>query len=150
MTLSEKIIEDIKTAMKSRDQDQLLVLRGLNSAIKNKLIDKKEQDSTVEVLSEEDSLSVLLSEAKKRKDAVLTYTQGGREDLANKEKMELQIIEKYLPAQLSKEEVSEKIKLVLANNPEVKEIGPAMGLVMKELKGKADASLVSEVLKSFF
>ena len=68
MTLSEKIIEDIKTAMKSKDQDQLLVLRGLNSAIKNKLIDRKEQDSTIEVLSEEDSLSVILSEAKKRKD----------------------------------------------------------------------------------
>ncbi|PIT93019.1 MAG: aspartyl-tRNA amidotransferase [Candidatus Harrisonbacteria bacterium CG10_big_fil_rev_8_21_14_0_10_38_8] len=150
MTLSEKIIEDIKTAMKSKDQDQLLVLRGLNSAIKNKLIDRKEQDSTIEVLSEEDSLSVILSEAKKRKDAVLIYAQAGRDDLVNKEKEELQIIEKYLPAQLSKEEVSEKIKSILDNNPEVKEIGPAMGLVMKELKGKADASLVSEVLKSFF
>ena len=138
--LKEKLTDDLKTAMKSADQLTVGVLRLLMAAIKNKEIEKRTQ------LSEEEVLQVLSSEAKKRKDSIDVFSQGGREDLAKKEREELLILEQYLPKQLSAEETEQIITRVLAR-VSIKEFGPVMKEVMKELKGKADGKLVSEIIK---
>ena len=138
--LKEKLTDDLKTAMKNADQLTVGVLRLLMAAIKNKEIEKRTQ------LSEEEVLQVLSNEAKKRKDSIDVFSQGGREDLAKKEREELLILEQYLPKQLSAEETEQIINRVLTR-VSVKEFGPVMKEVMKELKGKADGKLVSGIIK---
>lgn len=142
--LKEKLTDDLKTAMKNADQLTVGVLRLLIAAIKNKEIEKRAQ------LSDEEVLQVLSSEAKKRKDSIDMFNRGGREDLAKKEKEELSILEQYLPKQLSAEEVKkiieDKIETLRSASGDIS-FGNTMKEVMKELKGKADGKLVSEIIK---
>lgn len=146
--LYQKITGDLKKSLKSGDGFRLGILRMLSAALHNKEIEKKSkgQDS---ILSEDEIIEVLLKEAKKRKEAAEIYQKGNRNDLSEKETKELEIIKKYLPEQLSKEEVE---KIVIAtiekiNAVAVKDFGKVMAEAMKELKNKADASLVSEIVK---
>jgi len=98
---------------------------------------------------EEEVIEILVKEAKKRKEAAEIYNKGGRNDLAEKEKKELEIVQKYLPEQLSEIEVEKIVKTVVEKSgvKNIKEFGRLMGEVMKELKGKADAKLVGEIIK---
>ena len=137
---------DLKTAMKSGEQARLTVLRGLLSTFNNKAIEKRAKSGKEETLTDDEILSCLMTEAKKRKDSIALYTQGNRADLAASEKQELEIIQAYLPKQLSKEETEATVTAILAKSTS-KEFGPVMKEVMKELKGKADAALVTELVK---
>ncbi|OGY64524.1 MAG: hypothetical protein A3I24_04105 [Candidatus Harrisonbacteria bacterium RIFCSPLOWO2_02_FULL_41_13b] len=147
--LKQRVLSDIKDAMKSGDQNKVGVLRLVSSAIKNKEIEMKPKLGDSE-MPEDMVLAVIMMEAKKRKEAIEIFKQGGRNDLAEKEQMELAIIQGYLPQQLSKEEVEKEIEKILGDNLLAGNFGLAMKEVMKSLKGKADGSLVGEILKKKF
>ena len=146
--LHQKITIDLKVALKSGDSFRVGTLRMLLSSLHNKEIEKKGKglEST---LSDDEAIEVLSREAKKRKEAIEAYEKGNRTDLAQKETKELEIIEKYLPEQLSEEEIEKIITAAIKKTGAVtvKDFGKVMGEAMKELKGKADASLVSKIVR---
>lgn len=166
MELRRKIQEDLKTALKEKKELELSVLRLLNAAIINKEKEKRYKKSretpalTEEELEKESQLtdeevvSVISSEVKKRKEAILGFEKGKREDLVEKEKKEKEILEKYLPTReagtrLSEGEIKklamEVIKKIGAKN--IKEMGKVMAELIPKIKGKADGGLVSKVVK---
>lgn len=145
MALREKISEDVKTALKGGKPVETGVLRLLISALNNKAIDKKGKTGS-EDLSEEEVIQVLMTEAKKRRESIEIFTKGDRKDLADKEKLELAIVQGYLPKQISKEEAEKLVSEILKKSGAT-EIGLAMKAVMAELKGKADAGMVSQLVK---
>lgn len=147
MSIQTQIKDEIKEAMKAKDELRLTVLRGLSSAFTNELVSsgKTPQDS----ISDDDALTVIKRQAKQRKDAISQFEKGGRNDLAEKEKLELLILEAYLPEMMNEEEI-EKIVIVKMNELGVKDkssMGILIGNVMKELNGKADGALVKEVVE---
>jgi len=143
MGLQEKLLDDMKTAMKSGNKIALETLRMLRSQLKNASIAKGED------LSEEDVVGVLSKEAKKRKESLELYRQGGREDLAEKEEMEMQIIVSYLPEALSEDELAKIVdKAVVETEAEsLRDMGKVMGVVMPQVKGRADGKAVQEMVK---
>ena len=143
--LREKLAEDLKTAMKSADPKTVGVLRLLISAINNKAIEKRTKTGS-DVLTDDEVLQTLNGEAKKRKESVEIFIKGNRADLAEKEKGELEIIQAYLPKLMSREETEKAVDRILASTTP-KDIGPAMKEVMKELRGKADSAIISELVK---
>ena len=143
--LREKLAEDLKTAMKSADPKTVGVLRLLISAINNKAIEKRTKTGS-DALTDDEVLQALNSEAKKRKESVEIFIKGNRADLAEKEKGELEIIQNYLPKLMSREETEKAVDRILASTTP-KDIGPAMKEVMKELRGKADSAIISELVR---
>ncbi len=144
MDLKEKIKNDFKETFKAKDFFSLSVLKMLNAAIANAEIAKNREE-----LSEEELVGVISSEAKKRKDAIEQYKKGGRDDLAAKEEKELEILEKYLPEQLSEEKIKEvvqkAIKEIGAGSPA--DFGKVMGKIMAQLKNKADGAITAKIVK---
>ncbi len=144
--LAEKIQKDFKTALKSRRAFELGVLRMLITAIRNKEIKDLKKDKG---LSNEEIIEVVYSEIKKRKEAAGEYKKGGREELAEKEEKEIVILAPYLPKQLSESELKIKVKKVVeklgVSGPQ--DFGRVMGALMGEIKGKADGSKVSGIVK---
>jgi len=145
--LNEKIENDLKVALKSGDKEKAGVLRFLISAIKNFQIEKKTQDE--KYLPDEDIISVLKRQAKQRRDSIAQYEKGGRADLSEKEKKELEILEGYLPAGVSEEKIREIVK---AKKDELgitgkSGFGKLMGAVMAEFKGQADGDAVKKVVE---
>jgi uncharacterized protein YqeY len=146
--LQQKISNNLKEALKSGDAFKAGTLRLLISALHNKEIEKKGKGQE-SILSDEEVIEVLSREAKKRREASEIYSKGNRADLADKEKKELEIIMGFLPTQLSPEEIE---KVILAVIEQVKPQGPkdfgrVMAEVMKELRGRAEAGVVSEIVK---
>lgn len=142
--LKEKIQDDLTKAMKAGDGARLLLLRGISAALHNEEIKKRGSGKT-EPLSEEETVKVLQGEAKKRKEAAELFRSGNRPELADKEDKELQMIQEYLPAQASKEEIQAVVdRLYEAGN---KEFNTLIKAVMAELKGKAEGGAVSAVIK---
>ncbi len=144
MKLLEKLQQEMKTALKNRDKDRLSVIRMLISEVKKAQIDAKRD------LSDEEIISVLQKYAKQRKEAIKQYRDAGREDLAEKEEKELEIVSEFLPQPLSQEEiekiVSDTIKELNATS--MKDMGKVMKAVMEKVKGRADGSIVSSIVKS--
>lgn len=142
--LFDKINADIITAMKSKDEAALSALRMLKSAIKYKEVDLKRE------VKDEDVIDVLSKQAKQRKESIEGFEKGGRADAAAKEKAELALIEKFLPAALSDAElatlIEEAIKASGAAGP--KDMGKVMGVLTPKIKGKADMGKVSGLVKS--
>ena len=147
MSLKEKITSDLKEAMKAGDTVRRDTLRLIDSAIKNVEIEKQKRETG---LSDEEVLEVLGRAVKQRQDSIRQFEAGGRPDLAENEKVELEIIVPYLPAQLSPAEIEAEVAQVLATseNPTLADLGKIMGQVMARLKGKADGNLVREIVKS--
>ena len=146
--LHQKISDNLKEAMKAGQEFEVGVFRFLLSSLHNKEIEKKGK-GLEPVLSDDEVIEVLIKEAKKRKESIGAYTKGAREDLAEKEKRELEIIKEYLPEELGAEEIEKIVKAAIekTSRHEIKDFGRVMAEAMKELKGKADASLVSEITK---
>jgi len=144
--LLQQINDDIKQSMRNKDSETLSVLRMLVSAINNEAIVLKKKD---EGLNKEEELKILKREAKKRKDSIEQYNAGGREELAEKEKKELEILNKYLPEEMSEDEVRKIVEEVVAGMDEVlpSQFGQVMGQVMAKTKGQADGGVVSKVVK---
>jgi len=141
MSISEQINSDFQQAFKNREQSVVSTLRLLLASLKNERI-KKMAD-----LEEEDVLKILKSEIKKRKESIVEYQKGNRQDLVDQEASEIKIIEKYLPAQLSEDEIRQKIRDILAKTEDKSNLGKVMGLIMNELKGQADGNIVRKIVE---
>lgn len=149
MSLHAQIKEQIKDAMRAKDQVKLMTLRGLTAAFTAELINKK---SNAPELADEDALAVIKRSVKQRKDSIEQFEKGGRPELAESEKAELVILEAYLPQMMSKDDirkVAEAKKAELGATDKAK-LGVLVGAVMKELKGKADGADVKEVVEELF
>ena len=147
MSIQFDIRERMKEAMKARDTIRLNVLRGLLSAFINEAVAKKRKPD--EELSDEEVLAVIVRAVKQRKDSIEQFEKGGRTDLADAEKAELSILETYLPSQMSREEVFEYVKEKAAESDlDSSKKNQLMGLIMKELKGRADGTVVKEAVDS--
>lgn len=144
MSLREKLISDLKDAMRAKDSIRRDTLRLIDAALKNTEIEKKKRETG---LSEEEVIEVVSRLAKQRNDSIKQFNDGGRADLAEKEQTELKIIEQYLPEQLSEEEIRKVVQEVIAAvNPQTpSDLGKVMGQAMAKLKGKADGNLVREI-----
>lgn len=143
MSLKEQIDADYKSAMKARDSLKISVLRLLRSAIHNTEIDKQRP------LTDDEILSVIQSEVRKRRESIEAFQQGGRQDLMEKEQRELEILESYLPKQLTREEleilIKETIKEVGAFS--VRDMGKVMGALMPKVRGRADGREVNNLVR---
>ena len=139
MSTIEKLKEDLKTYMKAKDMVSLNTIRGILNEINIREMKNIK-------INEEEVIKVLRSEAKKRKESIETFEKAGRTDLTEKETKELKIIEGYLPAEMSDEELTAKLKEVVASC-EDKNFGTVMKASMAALKGAADGKRISAILK---
>lgn len=144
MSLEQKVMEEMKGAMRAKDEAALRTLRAIKAAI---LLEKTSGSGTE--ISEADETKMLQKMAKQRRDSLDIFVQQNREDLAAKEREELAIIERFLPAQMSAEELQVVIKEIIvqtgASSPA--DMGKVMGVATKQLAGKADGKLISETVK---
>ena len=146
MTLKQKIVDDLKSAMKSGDAPKRDVLRMLDSMVKNSEIEKKKRE---EGLNDEEVQEVVARAIKQRKDAAVQYAAGGRAELAEREKKEIETLSEYMPVQLGEEEVRTKVALIISSLGAASpaDMGKVMGAAMNELKGKADGQLVKKIVE---
>lgn len=150
MTLQEKIKEQMKEAMKAKNEVRILVLRSVLAAFTNELVNLKRtpQDS----LSDDEALVVISRLAKQRKDSISQFEAGGRADLAEAEKIELAVLEEFLPTLMSVDEIrafaeAKKSEMGISD---ASQKGQFMGALMKDLKGKADGTDVKNVVDGLF
>lgn len=157
--LKDKLQTDIKDALKSGNAIKRLVLSLVLSAVKFRELDKRNKlsKSGTDVsqleenskLNDEEINEVISSEIKKRKESIEQYQKGGREELAQKERDELNILMAYMPEQMSEDAVCDEVKKIIsqtgASSP--KDIGRVIGVVMAKVKGKADGQMVSKIVK---
>ncbi len=143
--MKERLMEDMKAAMKSGDSFALGILRMAIAAVNAKSIEKRGKGLPPE-MSDEEVLDVLAKEAKRREDSVQQFTEGGRPELAEAELKEREFLAKYLPAQMSREEVVAAIEAIIAAAA-VKDFPSIMKEAMAQLKGKADGKLVGDIVK---
>lgn len=142
MALAEKLLDDMKNAMKARDELKVSTLRLARSAIRNSEIDKGHS------LSDEEVLDILSRESKRRSEAIESYEKGGRQELADKERKELDILKEYLPEQLEEsdiENIAREIATELGASG-MKDKGRMMSAVMPRVRGRADGKLVTQVV----
>lgn len=146
MSLSDKINNDIKEAMKAKDQAALRSLRAIKSAI---LLAQTEKGGNKE-LDETQEIQLLQKLVKSRRDSLDIFQQQGRDDLAAKEEEEIAVIERFLPKQMSDEEVEQVISDIIAQTgaDSMKDMGKVMGMASKQLAGKADNKKISELVKA--
>jgi hypothetical protein len=141
--IKEQLEIDFKEALKAKNESVVSVLRMLRASTMNKAIELMKKDAG---LNDEETIAVIRTEVKKLKDAVVDYEAGGRRDLAESAKAEIEIMKKYLPPEMGEDEVRAVVVRVIAANPGG-EMGRVMGEAMKELKGKADGGLVRKILQ---
>jgi len=143
MSLQDQLSEDLKTAMKAKERIVVETLRMVRAQIKDTQIAKGGE------LDDEAVIGVLTNAAKKRKEAIELYEKGGRTDLLEKEQQELAVISKYLPEQMSIEEVEKIVDSVIdeIGAQSVQDLGKVMGVAMKQLKGKADGKQIQDVVR---
>ena len=147
MSLELKITTALKEAMKSKNQMALMALRAVKSAI---MLHKTQKSSDGE-LSHEDEMKILQKLVKQRKDSAAIYTGQGRNDLADPELKEAELIQQFLPKALSEDEVKEVIKSIIDETGAggMKDMGKVMGLSTKKLMGKADGKMISTIVRGF-
>jgi len=157
--IKDKIKEDLKKAMQEKDALRLSVLRMVSSYVFNREKDNRaklskagEEESKLDEMSKltnEEVIEVVSSEVKKRKDSIEQYEKGGRSDLAENEKKELEILMEYMPKQMGEDEirkiVKEKIEELGISGPQ--ETGKLMGAIMPQFKGKTDGNAVSKIVQ---
>lgn len=145
--LKDKIQEDMKAAMIAKDEEKLSTIRMLKSALQYYEINKGGADYSA---TDEDVLDVVGKEIKKRRESIDLYEKGGRPELAEKEKRELEVLQGYLPEQMSEEEVSKLVDEAVASTgaSNMQDMGKVMGVLIPKVKGKADAGLVSNLVKA--
>lgn len=144
MTLEERIKPDLVAAMKAKDQAGLRGIRAIKAAI---LLAKT--DGSGKALNPESEIKLLQKLIKQRKDSLEIYEQQGREDLAKVEREEIEVIEKYLPEQISEEELEEVIAGIIKQTgaASMQDMGKVMGMANKQLAGRADGKTIAEIVK---
>lgn len=145
MSLKAKILDDIKTAMKARDQLKLDTLRFLQSAMKYREIEVRPAE-----IKDEDVMGVIKKLVKQRQESIEQFEKAGRAELAQKEKSELEIIQTYLPKAMDRGDVEKIVVAVIADMKAstVKDMGPVMKEVIARTAGAADNKVVSELVRS--
>lgn len=143
MNLSEQISEQLKAAMKAKDQATLRSLRAIKSALM--LLNTKGGDAPTEA----EEMATLVKMAKQRRDSIALFKEQNREDLAEIEEQELQVIETFLPKQLSSEELQAEIKAIIDQTGAsgMQDMGKVMGMASQKLKGKAEGKAIADVVK---
>ena len=143
MALQEQLMNDLKEAMKAKDKVRLETIRGLRAQLKNAEIDKGRP------LTEEEEIQVLMSAVKKRKESIEQFRAVNRPERAAEEEQELKIIQQYLPEQMSEEEITQLVELVIqevgASSP--RDMGKVMGKIMPQVKGRADGKIVQSIVR---
>jgi uncharacterized protein len=144
MTLLEKLNQDMKQAMKNKDKETLSVIRMVKASLQNESI-KLGKD----VLSEDEELTILSREVKQRKDSLQEFKSAEREDLVQKTETELHILEKYMPKQLTNEELEAIVQSTIeeVNATSKKDIGKVMSAIMPKVKGRADGSQINKLVQ---
>lgn len=145
MDLFEKVSEDIKNAMKAKDKVALETLRN----VKKFFLEAKTAPGANDTLTDADALKIMQKLVKQGKDSAAIYVQQGRQDLADVELAQVAVIEKYLPKQMSAEELGVELKAIIAQVGATgpKDMGKVMGIASKALAGKAEGRMISEVVK---
>ncbi len=145
MTLFDKVSEDIKEAMKARDKVRLETLRN----IKKVFLEAKTAPGANDTLEDADAFKILQKLAKQGRESARTYTDNGRQDLADAELAQAAVIEEYLPKQLGEDEIEAEVRKVIADTgaQSMKDMGEVMGIVSKQLAGRADGRAISAVVK---
>lgn len=146
MSLQDKVMDAMKTAMKAKDTQSLEALRAIKSAL---LLAQTETGSKAD-LTEEEEIKLLQKQVKQRKDSAAIYNEQNRQDLAEPELAQAQVIEQFLPKQLSEEEVSKIVDQIIADSgaSSMADMGKIMGLVSAKLAGQADGKTISTAVKS--
>lgn len=144
MSLLERLNNDMKQAMKSKEKDKLTVIRMIKASLQNEAIKLGKQE-----LSEEEELAILSREMKQRKDSLHEFDKAGRQDLVEKLRQEMSIVELYMPKQLSEEEIADIVKqaIVEVEATSKADMGKVMSVVIPKVKGKADGSLVNKLVQ---
>ncbi len=139
----DQLQEELKIAMKAGEKAKMMGLRNIIGKIKAAQIDKGES------LTDEESLKILKTAAKQLKESIDQYQKGGRDDLAEKEAFELSLLEKYLPEQLSEEQIRQTVKNIVKNTGagSMLDMGKVMGATMQELAGSADGKIVQKIVQ---
>ena len=145
MSLKEKLLSDMKESMKDKDSIRLQTVRCVISAVKSQEIDTRKD------LEEEEILTIVSREVKKRKEAAVLYEQGNRPELKDKEIQEMKILQTYLPEQVSKEDLRRRIQEVIAETGAegMKDFGKIMKILVPEFKGKADNAQIKELANEY-
>lgn len=144
--LADKLQNDLKDAMRAKDEQRVSIIRMLKSAIQYYEIQKGGAGYTA---TDDDIIDVVGKEIKKRRESIELYEKGGRPELAEKEQKELEVLQTYLPEQLSEDEVKTLIDEAITQTgaTEMKDMGKVMGMLVPKIKGKADSSLVSSLVR---
>ena len=144
MSLMELLTADMKAAMKQGEKARLSVIRLVRGAVRQAEIDGKK------TLNDDEIIGVITKEVKMRRDSIEEFERGGRTDLVNKTKAEIDILMPYLPAQLSADEVKEIVEAAVAEvgATTAKDMGKVMGVLMPRVKGRADGKLVNELVRA--
>ena len=142
--IKNRINDDVKAAMRSKDKERLGALRLIQAAFKQKEVDERIE------LSDEQALAILDKMAKQHRDSITQFKQANRDDLVEVEQKELDIIEEYLPAQLSEDEINSFIEGAISETgaDSIKDMGKVMGVLKGQLQGRADMGKVSGLIKS--
>ena len=143
MSLADQIVQDLKEAMLAKDELRISCLRMIKTSIKNKQVEKGRE------LKDEEVQAVISSLVRKGKEAAQEFSKGGREDLAKKEEQELKIFYKYLPEQLSEQEIESVLRDIISevNATSPKDMGRVMKAAMSKLAGKAEGKVVSDIAR---
>ncbi|MHA8137720.1 GatB/YqeY domain-containing protein [Lactobacillaceae bacterium Scapto_B20] len=143
MSLTDELTTDLKAAMKAHDKESLGVIRLLKSALTNEKV-KVGHDLTAE-----EEANVVMKEYKQRKESIAEFKKGNRDDLVAEQESQLKVLDKYVPAQMSEDEINQVVKDTIAavGASGKADFGKVMGAVMPKVKGKADGSLVNKAVK---
>ncbi|MHC5268092.1 GatB/YqeY domain-containing protein [Enterococcus sp. LJL98] len=144
MSLLSRLNDDLKLAMKAKEKTVLQVIRMIKASLQN------EQIKLGRELTEEEELTVLTREMKQRRDSLVEFQKANRDDLVEKVEIEIKIVEKYLPEQLTEEEIRQIVVAAIeaSNATSPQAFGQVMGKVMPQVKGKADGNLVNAIVKA--
>ena len=147
-SILDRVKNDLTDAMKAQDDVRRRALRSLRAALANKEIEQREE-GTETTLSEQEELAVVQKQVKQRQDSIEQYEEAGREDLVEKEREEMEVLEEYLPDRLSDEELAERLEAIIeeVGATSMGDMGPVMGRAMEKLRGRVDGNRVREMVQ---
>jgi uncharacterized protein YqeY len=145
MSLKDKLMEDMKSSMKNKDTLRKNTITMVRASIKQREVDERIE------LTDEDIIDIIAKQVKEKRDVIQDFEKGGREDLVEQTKKEIEILLEYLPKQLTEEEVEEIVKETIkeVDAKSIKDIGLIMKSVMPKIKGKADGSMVNSIARKY-
>ncbi|MCH4887718.1 GatB/YqeY domain-containing protein [Acidaminobacter sp. JC074] len=145
MSIKDQLMADLKEAMKQKQKLEKSVITMLRAAIKQVEVDKRVE------LSDDEVIDIVATQVKQKRSVIDEFLKGGREDLADEARAEISVLEKYLPEQLSEDELKTLISGVISevNATSMKDMGKVMGIVNPQVKGRADGKTVSQIVKGF-